>query len=76
MRKWYVPITIAGIGGLAAFLVSESGRGVVRWMARNFRWNEQGLLEWDEAADAELQRIQAALSALAESLQPRPEPGR
>jgi len=76
MRKWYVPLTIAGIGGIAAFLLSESGRGVVRWFASYLRWNSQGLLEWNEAADAELQRIQAALRALSDSLQPRTEPGR
>jgi hypothetical protein len=76
MRKLYVPLTIAGIGGLAAFLLSESGQGAVRWLARYLRWNSQGLLEWNEAADAELQRIQSALAALAESIQPRTQPGR
>jgi len=76
MRKWYVPLTIAGIGGLAAFLLSESGQGAVHWLARSLRWNSQGLLEWNESAEAELQRIQNAIAALAESMQPRAEPGR
>jgi len=76
MRKWYVPLTIAGLGGLGAFLLSESGRGVLRWMGRYVRFNSQGILEWDETAEAELHRIQAALSTLADSLQPRTETSR
>ncbi len=71
MRKWYVPLTIAGIGGLGAFLLSEPGRRARQWIGRNVRWNSQGMLEWNEAAEAELRRLQAALSALGESLQPR-----
>ena len=71
MRKWYIPLTIAGIGGLGAFLFSESGRSALRWIGRYVRRNSQGMVEWNEAAAAELQRLQAALSALGDSLQPR-----
>ncbi len=76
MRKWYVPLTVAGIGGLGVFLFSESGRWAVRWIGQYVRWNSQGLLEWNDAAEAELGKLQSALSALAESLQPRTELGR
>ena len=75
MRKWYLPLTVAGIGGLGVFLFSESGRRTLRWIASNVGWNSQSLLEWNEAAEAELQGIQKALSTLAETLQPR-FPGR
>ena len=57
MRKWYVPLTIAGIGGLGVFLFSESGRRALRWIGSYLRWNSEGLLEWNEAAEAEMQRI-------------------
>jgi hypothetical protein len=70
MRKWYVPLTIAGIGGLGAFLLSESGKRFLRWARQYLQWNSAGLLEWNETAEAELEHIQAALSTLAESLQP------
>ena len=69
MRKWYIPLTIAGLGGLGAFLLSESGRGTLRWLGGHVRWTSQGMFEWNEAAEAELQRIQDAVAALAESLQ-------
>ena len=76
MRKWYIPLTIAGIGGLGAFLYSDSGRRAVRWLREYVRWNPQGMLEWNESAEDELQSIQEALSSLAESLQPRTEASR
>lgn len=75
MRKWYIPLTVAGLGGLGVFLFSDSGRKALRWIAQYIRWNSEGLLEWNEAAEAELQRVQNALSKLAESLQPRRELG-
>jgi hypothetical protein len=76
MRKWYVPLTIAGIGGLGAFLFSDSGRRVLQWLGEYVRLQQQGMVEWSEAAEDELQRIQTALTVLAESLQPRAESGR
>lgn len=57
MRKWYIPLTVLGIGGSGAFLFSESGEGVLRWLRSNVRWDSQGL-EWNDAADAELRRLQ------------------
>jgi len=76
MRKWYVSLTIAGIGGLGVFLLSESGRRVLHWLGRYAPWSSQEMLEWNEAAEAEMQRIQTALAALIESLQPGTELGR
>jgi hypothetical protein len=76
MRKWYVPLTVAGIGGLGVFLLSESGRKFLRWIGQYVRWNSEGFLEWNEAAEAELRRLQEALTAITESLQPRTELGR
>lgn len=76
MRKWYVPLTVAGIGGVGVFLFSESGRRTLRWIGQYLRWNSEGFLEWNEAADAELKKIQEAVSAIADTLQPRTELGR
>jgi hypothetical protein len=76
MRKWYVPLTVAGIGGVGVFLFSESGRRALRWIRGYARWNSQGLLEWNEAAEAELQRLEAALTEIADSLRPKADLGR
>jgi len=75
MRKWYLPLTIAGISGLGILLLSESGKELLQWVRRNFRISSEGLLEWNETAESELERIRAALSALADSLQPHQELG-
>ena len=76
MRKWYVPLTVAGIGGLGVFLLSDSGRRMLRWLGQYIRWSSEGLLEWNDAAEAELRRLQDAVTGIAESLQPRTEMGR
>ena len=75
MRKWYVPLTVAGIGGLGVFLFSESGRRALRWIGQYVRWNSAGLLEWNDAAEAELRRLQEALTGITDSLQSRAEMG-
>jgi len=76
MRKWYIPLAVAGVGGLGAFLLSETGRRAMRWFGHCVRWNAQGMLEWNAAAEAELKAIQSALAALADTLEPRTECGR
>ena len=76
MRKWYVPLTVAGIGGLGVFLFTDSGRRMLSWLGQYVRWSSEGLVEWNEGAEAELESLQTALTDLAESLQPRTELGR
>jgi len=76
MRKWLVPLVVVGAGGLGAFFLSEKGRGTLkRWLAAldqsPGRWEE-----WNEAAQSELDGIQASLNQIAQSLEPHGEPGR
>ena len=71
MRKWYVPLTVLGLGGIGAFLLSERGRNSVRAIFENFRRAAERWLEWNESTQSELDRIQAALNRIAESLEPR-----
>jgi hypothetical protein len=74
MRKWYVPLTVAGLGGLGAFLLTETGRKLLRSSRNYLRWHAPGLQQWNNAADDELRRIEATLAALARALQPPPQP--
>ena len=76
MRKWFVPITVLGVGGIGAFLLTEKGRESLRhWLAKfgeaPVRW-----VEWNQNAQLELERIQATLNRIAESLEPHGEIGR
>jgi hypothetical protein len=67
MRKVYVPLTLLGVGGIGWLFLTERGREALRWIAESL---EQGrLLEWNEAAQRELDRIQIALNRVADSLQ-------
>ena len=76
MRKWFVPLTVLGVGGIGALLLTDRGRETLRrWRAR-FDEAPERLEEWNENAQSELERIQSALTQIAESLGPRSEMGR
>ncbi len=70
MRKWTMPLTLLGLGGGIGFLIlSERGQQAMRWMAENLSRGPDKFLEWNETAQRELDRIQAALNEVADSLQ-------
>ena len=71
MRRWYVPLTVLGIGSIGAFLLSEKGRSALRAIFEDFHHTPDPWLEWNESAQRELDRLQAALNRIAESLEPR-----
>jgi hypothetical protein len=77
MRRWYLPLTVLGLSGIGALLLSERGRVLLRGMFENFRQAPDRLLDWDwnDSLDNELERIQAALNQIADSLDPHPELG-
>jgi len=65
MRKWYVPLAVLGIAGVGALLLTNRGRQTLRWLSENL----QRAVEWNEAAQRELDRIKIALNRVAESLE-------
>lgn len=67
MRKVYVPLTVLGLGGLSWLFLTERGREALRWIGENLQRGR--LLQWNEAAQRELDRIQVALNRVAESLE-------
>ncbi len=75
MRRWYVPLTVLGLGSVGAYLLSERGRKQLRRFLEYFRSAPDRWLEWNESAQDELDRIQATLDRIAESLDPHPEMG-
>ncbi len=72
MRKWYVPVTVLGLTGLGVLVLTERGRAALRWAFENLHRAPDALLEWNEAAQRELDRIQTALNRVASSLEPAP----
>jgi hypothetical protein len=72
MRKWFLPLTVLGIGGIGALLLSEGGRRALEWLFDRLDEAPERLAEWNESAQSELEKIQTALNELAETLQTRP----
>jgi hypothetical protein len=69
MRKWYLPMTVLGLGSLGVLLFTERGRSLL-WQLRDFMAEAPWRLEeWNETAQEELDRIQRALNRVAESLE-------
>ena len=73
MRRWYVPLTVLGLGSIGAFLLSERGRSAVREFFQSFGEGPERWQEWNDSLDNELERIQRALNQISESLKPRSE---
>lgn len=69
MRKVYLPLTVLGLGGLGWLFLSERGQQALNWIGENLERGPGRLLEWNEAAQRELDRIQMALNRVAESLE-------
>jgi hypothetical protein len=75
MRKWYLPLTVLGLGGLGVvgmLVGTDRGRAVVRRVAENFLDAPESFEEWNDAAQRELDSIQVALDGLAKALGVRP----
>ncbi len=70
MRKWFVPLTVLGVGGIGAFLLTTRGRETLRRWRAAFEPSPELWEDWNENARLELERIQDALNQIAESLQP------
>jgi hypothetical protein len=75
MRKWLTTLAVLGIGGIGAFLLSDKGREVLRRWLADLRDSSEQWDQWNESAQLELERIQAALNRIAQSLEPHSELG-
>jgi len=71
MRKWFVSLTLMGMGSLGWLFLSERGRDAGRWMHENLG-DRETMKGWNQSAQNELERIQAALDRVAAALDARP----
>lgn len=70
MRKWYVPLTLMGLGSLGWFFLTERGRNAGHWLSDNLR-DPETMMGWNESAQRKLERIQAALDRVSDALDAR-----
>jgi hypothetical protein len=54
--------------------LSDRGRHGLRWIAENLHRAPDAFLDWNQAAQRELDRIQVALNRVAQSLDGAPTP--
>lgn len=73
MRKWAVPLTVLGVGGVSALLFSEGGR---RRLGQALTRFQEAPERWNESAQQELDRIQETLDHLSETLAGEPRAAR
>jgi hypothetical protein len=72
MRKWFVPLTMLGIGSLGALILSERGRQALDWIFDRIDEAPDRIADWNDTAQSELDKIQSALNEIADTLQTRP----
>lgn len=69
MQKWYLPLTVLGVAGLAALVLSERGRQSVRRVLGRWENVPEPLRGWNDAAQREMENLQEALERLSDTLQ-------
>lgn len=72
MRKWALPLTVLGLGGIGALAFTRRGRSAMKWAMDHAHEAPGRIAEFNEAAQIELDKIQHALNEIAESLQTKP----
>lgn len=73
MRKWYLPVTIAGLGGLGLFLMATRGGDTMRRLLRYMEGAPDAFREFNDAAEREIANLQRAVDELARTLRPTTE---
>jgi hypothetical protein len=68
MRKWYLPLTVLGVVGVAALALSERGRESVRRALDRLQAAPEPFRGWNDAAQRELENLQDAIERLSETL--------
>lgn len=68
MRKWAVPLTVAGIGGIGLLFLATRGRETMRRLLAYMEAAPDAIREFNVTAEREIARLQNAVDELAESL--------
>lgn len=69
MRKWYLPMTVLGLGSLGVLLFTERGRKLLAQVSDYMSDAPARFAEWNDTAQRELDHIQSALNRVASSLE-------
>lgn len=64
MRKWYLPLTVLGLGSLGVLIATDRGRELLRQMGRGLDRAPEQLRDLSAAFDDEVAKIQSTLDSL------------
>jgi hypothetical protein len=68
MRKLYLPLTVLGVAGLAALVLSERGRESLGRILGRLDNPPEPFRGWSDAAQQEMERLQDAIERLSDTL--------
>src|ERR1051326_4237222 len=67
--KWLLPAAVFGLGGLGLLALSDRGIDALGGLVGRVEEDSPKFLEWDDAAQKELDRIESALERMAEAME-------
>lgn len=68
MSRWYVPLTVLGLGSLGVLFGTDRGRRALERASDFLEELPQEYSEWMDMTDREIAEIQSAVNQIAESL--------
>jgi len=68
MSKWYLPLTVLGLGGLGVLFGTEKGREALSRAADFLDEFPDRYSDWAEQTEIEIANIQSAVDRIAQSL--------
>lgn len=68
MRKWYLPLTVLGLGSLGVLFGTEKGREALSRAVDLLDWFPDAYSDWVKQTEAEIANIQSAVDKIAQSL--------
>jgi hypothetical protein len=68
MSKWYLPLTVLGLGSLGVLLGTEKGRDALNRASNFIDDFPDAYSDWQETTEREIQSIQSAVDEIAATL--------
>jgi len=68
MSRWYLPLTVLGLGSLGVLFGTDRGRRTLERAANYLEELPEDYSQWMDMTDREIAEIQSAVNQIAESL--------
>ena len=65
-NKWLIPAAVLGLGSLGILIATETGLEALSWLGARIKEAPERFLEWNDAAQQELDHLEATLDRMAQ----------